>query len=323
MRVALLPAVTPLSRTGLMHKRFRFLSRSGVIGALAALGLGAAAHAAEVNLKGGAMLSCSGLPCVEVSMASGQSLKMLVDTGNSRSILDKGSAQKLGLELRPFVGRDGKVHPEYSSATLKGVRIGAAELGDVSVMVMNLAPEIEKGDMPATDGTLSYTAFGQRLLRLDYKRRRVELSDVQAESTPCPADCGTLTTPTFGAQGPPIVVTTGFSVNGQPVLVQVDTLYSGTMLIYPNSVEKLGLKAEQNSKTRRRFPFTDGGVEMIEGSASAEGFGNKTLARHSRLYFATPEVHTPDSMFDGTVGDELFAGHVLTFDFFTHHFWLS
>jgi len=43
------------------------------------------------------------------------------------------------------------------------------------------------------------------------------------------------------------------------------------MLIYPTSVDKLGLDAEQN--------FTDGGVEMIEASASAEGFGKKTLVR--------------------------------------------
>ena len=37
------------------------------------------------------------------------------------------------------------------------------------------------------------------------------------------------------------------------------------------------------------------------------------------LYFATTAVHTPD----GTVGHELFVGHVLTFDFLAHHFWMS
>jgi hypothetical protein len=306
-----------------MKDWLHLLSLSVVIVALGAAISTAPARAAEAELKGGPMLECSGLPCVDVTVGSGAVLKMLVDTGNLRSILDKGVAARLGLELEPFVGRDGKVHPEYSSATLKGLRIGGAELGDVQVLVMDLASSIAKGEMPNADGTLAYAAFGPRLLRMDYRAHRVQVSDALGAEAPCPKDCGTLTTPTFGEKGPPIVVTTGFSVNGRAVLVQIDTLYSGTMLIYPTAVDRLGLAAQQGSRSRRMFPFTDGGVQMIQGRAAAEGFGTKTLARNCPLYFATPEVHAPDGMFDGTVGQGLFAGHVLTFDFHAHHFWMS
>jgi hypothetical protein len=41
------------------------------------------------------------------------------------------------------------------------------------------------------------------------------------------------------------------------------------------------------------------------------------------LYFATRKVHLPDGMFDGTVGNELFLGHVLTLDFHANRFWMS
>jgi hypothetical protein len=308
-----------VSMKGWLH----LLSRVAVIGAFGAAVFSLSARAADAELKGGPMLECSGLPCVDVTVASGAVLKILVDTGNLHSVLDKGVAERLGLELKPYVGRDGKVHPEYSSAILKGVKIGGAELGEVVVLVVDLASSVAKGEIPNADGSLAYTAFGPRLLRMDYKAHRLQVSDALSAAAPCPEACGVVTTPTFGEKGPPIVATTGFSVNGKPVLVQIDTMYSGTMLIYPTSVDKLGLGAQRGLKTQRTFPYTDGGVQMIEGRAAAEGFGGKTLARNCPLYFATPEVHAPDGLFDGTVGQELFAGHVLTFDFFAHHFWMT
>jgi hypothetical protein len=303
--------------------RFSAVLRESLLAAAMSCALAGLAPAAEPELQGAPMLDCSGLPCVEATTPSGSTVKMLIDTGNRRSVLDEATARKLGLELQPFVGRDGKVHPEYSAATLQGLKIGTSSLGDVAVLVVNLGPAIQKGDMPAADGLLSYTAFGARLLRLDYKARRVEVSDVLTQEVACPQDCGLMTNPTFGKEGPPIVATTGFRVNGKPLLVQIDTLYAGTLLVYPTSVVKLGLTAQQQSKTTRKFAFTDGGVQMIQSRVGSEGFGALTLARNCPVYFATPDVHLPDGLFDGTVGHELFQGHVLTFDFYGHHFWES
>jgi len=305
-----------------LRMKFPAVSRASCVPVLAACALFRIAMAGEPELFGAPMLDCSGLPCVEATTPSGASVKMLIDTGNRRSILDESVAKKLGLELKPFIGRDGKVHPEYSSATLPNLKIGAAGLGDVSVLVVGLAPSMQKGELPNADGLLSYSAFGARLLRLDYKNRRVEMSDVLTQEVPCPRDCGAMTNPTFGKEGPPIVASTGFRVNGKPLVVQIDTLYTGTMLIYPTSVDKLGLASNQSAKTRK-FAFTDGGVEMIQSNVTSEGFGAMTLARNCPVYFATPDVHLPDGMFDGTVGHELFLGHVLTFDFYGHHFWES
>jgi hypothetical protein len=112
-------------------------------------------------------------------------------------------------------------------------------------------------------------------------------------------------------------------MNGKDVSVQVDTLYTGTMLIYPTSVDRLGLQAQAASKQTDMFHFTDGGVDMVRGQASDESFGTKTLLANAPLYFATPNVHTPDGMFDGTVGAALFAGHVVNLDFRGNRFWLE
>ena len=47
------------------------------------------------------------------------------------------------------------------------------------------------------------------------------------------------------------------------------------------------------------------------------------LLANAPLYFATPKVHAPDGMFDGTVGAALFAGHVVIFDFRANRFRLE
>jgi hypothetical protein len=279
-----------------------------------------AAHAE--TLKGGPMLNCSGLPCVDLVIPDGKHLRMLIDTGNVNSMLDAAVAKAMGLELTPVSGGDGKPIPGYQRSVLTDARLGDASLGDVRVLVADIASYVKKDQMPAADGTLSYTAFKNRLLQLDYKKQTVLVSEPLTQNVPCPGFCGEITTPTFGKHGPPIVVSTGFKVNGQPLTVQLDTLFSGTMLVYPSSIGKLGLVKESESQRKQFFRYTDGGVNMMESEAATESFGSKVLARKVPVFFATDEVHQPDAMFDGTVGHGLFKGRVLTLDFHSNHAWL-
>ena len=100
-------------------------------------------------------------------------------------------------------------------------------------------------------------------------------------------------------------------------------MFTGTMLIYPTSVEKLGLTKESKSEVKKYIAFTDGGVDMFQATAATEGFGGRTLLSDAPLYFAGPKVHLPDGLFDATVGDALLRGHVATFDFHSMIFWLD
>ena len=284
---------------------------------------GGAPLSAQTAATGVPLLECSGLPCVDVTVAGGKHLKMLIDTGNVNSVLDRTIAEGIGIILQPVKGPDGKPYPGYASGTIPNIRVGDVALGDTTMLVVNLKSSIDKGVMPAADGALAYTAFKDRVLTTDYKNHRVNVSGVLKAAAPCPQSCGTITNPTFGKQGPPIVVTTGFQLNGKPLTMQIDTLYEGTMLIYPTSVDKLGLAGQQSSAKTRMFPFTDGGVPMMESTATKESFENQLLRKNATLYFATPKVHLPDGMFDGTVGNELFLGHVLTLDFHGNRFWMS
>lgn len=275
------------------------------------------------ELHGGAMLDCAGLPCVDVTLASGKHLKMLIDTGDVSSILDTKVAKDLGLEVSPVKDADGKEIPGYARTLLRGLKVGDAELGDVKVLVMDVATPMAKDQMPKADGLLAYTAFKSRVLEMDYLARKVRFSDVLTSGVACPGQCGELTTPTFGKQGPPILVGTGFSVNGKAITAQIDSLFSGTMLIYPTSVEKLGLSAEAKSTTKERIKYTDGGVDMMTSKAASEAFEGRTLAKDATVYFAGPEVHLPDGMFDGTVGHALLEHSVVVMDLKGMRVWMQ
>lgn len=283
---------------------------SEVVMASVLVSLGGAACAASAA-SGDALLDCSGLPCAAFHADSGP-VKLLIDTGNAVSVLDLASAQAMKLELTPYKRANGEVVPGYQSALLKHVQLGGELIGDVTVLVVDMKDDIAKGVFPKADGSLSYRALKDRVLTLDFQGHRLSLSSAAPD---CHDDCGTLSYPTFGPKGPPIVVSSGFEVNGVPVSMQVDTLYSGTMLIFPNAVDKTGLGVQSHATKLRNFPFTDGGVDMIEAEVPRETFLGHSLRAPAAVYFATEKVHTPGAMFDGTVGAELFRNRKVTFDF--------
>ena len=287
------------------------------VGANAGATKGAGANAGA----GVDMLDCGGFACIDLELGAGKSVKVLFDSGNVRSILDLAQAKALGLPLGPYT-RDGKVVPDRYTVEVTKATVGKTLLPPVKFVVVDLQKFVDQGQIPPAQGLLSYTALKDRVLTLDYGQRHVTVSDWASVKAPAKGP-GVITYPTFGQDGPAIVATTGFQVDGRAIRVQVDTLYGGTLLIYPTSVEKLGLTAQARSSKTRRFPFTDGGVDMVEGKANKESFGGTDLLSEAPLYFATPQVHLPDGMFDGTVGMGLFIGRSVTFDFHANRFWIG
>ena len=94
------------------------------------------------------------------------------------------------------------------------------------------------------------------------------------------------------------------------------------MLIYPVSVEKLGLKKEKKGKAKQ-FPFTQGGVELREAEAVSESFRGLELVQDAPLYFMTKDEDYTNMQFDGTAGLGLLERARVTFDFKGKHFWMD
>jgi hypothetical protein len=269
------------------------------------------------------MLQCSGLPCVDLTLSNGKKMRMAIDTGDEDSIMDVSVAKQFGFEVQHPANADGKpAGDDY--VVLRDVKLGAVSLGEIKVSVLEgIAARMKSARMPASDGLLAYTAFKDRLLQLDYRRHRVAISSLLHLGTACPRSCGHLTTPSFGKHGPAVLVTKGFSVNDKEVTAQIDTLFSGSMLIYSAAVEKLGLGELAQTTQKRFFNYTDGGVDMLQGKPQRFAFARRVLAESAPLYFSTQGVHEPDGMFDACVGQELFSDSVLNLDLHNMTIWIS
>jgi hypothetical protein len=260
------------------------------------------------------LLDCDGMPCVEARMGSGPVLKMGLDTGNADSVLDAAYAEAAGLkpsEPLPAGAPSGMFRTVISS-----ISVGSVKLESVPTLAMSLSDMIAQNQMPQVDGTLAYTAFNDRILQIDFVRRKVRISEVLAAPVACSGACDKIKLINFGKEGPPIVVADGFEINGKKVSAQVDTMYSGTFLVYTAAIEKLQLAEAAKTTKSRDFPFTDGGVKMKESPAEKEGFHGLTLSGPAPLvYFPTADVHEPDGLFDATVGLELFYKAAVTLNF--------
>lgn len=270
------------------------------------------AWAASPTLQGGAMLWCSGLPCIDVSLQDGKHLRMLIGLGDADTVVDLTAAKNLGIAAGPT-----------ETAVLNGVHLGAASLGDISIQVKDLRSKIEKKQLPQADGVLGYNAFHDRLVQIDYKRQAIRVSEPLTADVKCSGFCGDISMVDFAKDDPPVLATTGFSINGKSVIAQVDTLYTGTMVVYPAAIAKLDLQMQSGVNAIQFFPYTDGGVGMREGHAKTEAFGPRAIGHNAALFFAMSPMPTPDGSLDATVGAGLLTGHVLYIDLHSKHLWMT
>jgi hypothetical protein len=300
-----------------MTKKKKWAARAALGGAAAIL---LAGPAAAVPMTQVPMLDCNGMACVEARAADGAQLRLFIDTGGVRGSLDAQRAAALKMATEPLTGRDGKPYPGYAKGVLAGLSVGGASLGDPAVTVYDMAGHrARQGISLAADGTLGYSVFADRILELDYAHHMVRISDKLSETVPCEGPCAQLELLTFGKKGPPMLIASGFKVNGKDVRAQLDTMFTGTMLVYPDSVDKLGLGVEAAGTDKEHFPWTDGGVDMLRSKGTL-GFG-ATPGASAPLYFATPGVHLPDGLFDGTAGVGYFRDKVVTINL--HDKWVK
>jgi hypothetical protein len=260
------------------------------------------------------LLDCDGMPCVEAKIGNGPALKMGIDTGNLDSVLDAAFAEAAG--LKPTTPLPAGAPAGMFRTEIPIVSVGNLKLVGVRALAMVLGDMISQNQMPHVDGTLAYTAFKDRILQIDFAARKVRISDLLTAPAGCSGACDKFSLIKFGKDGPPIVVASGFEINGKKVTAQVDTMYSGSLLVYTASIEKLQLAEAAKTDKSRDFPFTDGGVKMKEAPAEKESFRGVTLSGPAPLvYFPTPDVHEPDGLFDATVGLDLLYNTVLTLNF--------
>jgi hypothetical protein len=260
------------------------------------------------------LLDCDGTPCVDARIGEGKVVRFGIDTGNVDSVVDSKIAEAAG--LKPSTPPKPGAPSGIFRTTMPAVHIGSLTLAKVAAIGMDLAEMISQEQMPHVAGTLAYPAFQDRIVQLDFAAHKFRVSETLTAPVKCTGACDTISLITFGKEGPPIVVADGFEINGEKVSAQVDTMYTGSLLVYTASIEKLSLSGAAKTTDVRLFPLTDGGVNMRVAEAQKESFNGVILVQDgAKVYFPTDTVHEPDGLFDATVGLELFRDAVLTLDF--------
>lgn len=252
---------------------------------------------------------CQGLICLHAKL-EGKPVTLILDTGDAHNFISTESAKSYGWTLKPYIGSNGKPIPGVFDAGDHAIRLGGL------VEPAHFLTATDAGTKGVYDGNLVYSFFKDRALQIDYPRRELRVSAVLTGAARQSGAGGQLKIVNFHKWGPPIVVAGPFTINGKTVDAQIDTAYTGTMLIYTAYIAPLGLKALASQGKREFFPFTDGGVFMLQGRVRSEGFSDRVLDdRNPIVYFPTPGVHEPENPFEATVGNALFAHSVVTMDF--------
>jgi hypothetical protein len=226
------------------------------------------------------------------------------------TLIDTKIAKSAGLALE---GLPPPAPAGFYLTSIPPIHIGPVVIGGRR----GVALDFSANQLPAgIAGTLAYTVFKDRIVQMDFAAGRLRISDILTGPVSIPGPRDSLSLIRFGRNGPPIVVAQGFELEGKPVSAQVDTMYTGSMLIYSASLAKLGLESSANTSATEFFPLTDGGVKMKVAEARSESFHGTPLgAGRLKVYFPTLGVHEPDGLFDATVGIALLGDAVLTLDF--------
>jgi len=227
-------------------------------------------------------------------------------------------------------GSDGGDISDVQQTILPGAKLGDLSMGDFPFVVTDNAAQpkatgakVEMSQPLPGDGALTYEAFANRLVQFDYSNHQLQISEPLKDAAWCARACGDLTVKHFGKFGPVTITTNGFTLNGRPVIAQIDTLFKGTMLVYPDSVDKYLFKKEKKGKGRKVFPFTQNGIETIEVPGVSFAFRDLELIHAAPLYLTTNDENYTNMQFDATVGLALLEHAKVTFDFKGNHMWLE
>lgn len=286
--------------------RFLFaLLVGGALSASAAAKDAASPYAAELPFR-----DCGGLICIDVALDGNKPRALMLDTGNASSTLLSEVARELNWKLEPAMRGDQPVPGIFRGGEHR-VALGPLQSkADFFVFDRALLGE----HRPPVDGSIAYDFFKDRLLEIDYPHRRLRISNVL--TTPPPerdGGAGSLKMIGFGERGPPTPVASGFTLDGKPLRARIDTVFTGTLLVYDSAIARLGL--DKNGKPEF-FAYTDAGVNLLAAPAPKVAFDGGALAPAS-VYFPVDgsPLRQPDGLFDATAGNALFARSVVTLDF--------
>lgn len=257
---------------------------------------------------------CAGLICLDVPLGGHREI-FLLDTGNASSTIELGLARQLGLALAPATRRNhpDEVLPGVFKTALPDAVASGLGLGNPAIAALDLG-DFRKDLGMKIAGSLAYTAFKDRVLRLDPRQHVVTVGDASPGPAPAGAQRYGLRIVTFGSAGPPILTADAVEVNGHKFLAQLDTVFPEGAMLFPASRDTLGLQ-DAHPIGHRILPYYDDHAELLRLAPGKVTFGDPLFAEAGRHVFLPGKgVHFPDNDIALVLGNAWFQGRLVTFD---------
>ena len=204
---------------------------------------------------------------------------MLLDSGTNPSVIDLPLARKLGLSL-VYAGKNGSgggtAHGAVYQTSLPSVGIGSLSDANVDALAMNLSVLRRRYGRPLM-GVLGHSLLQNHIVQWDYPARTVRF----LSSLPPP---GTARRTLLSIRTQDCVQADGVTVNGQPIVANMDTGSSSAFQLTPKAIRRLRLSAQaRHSRSASGAGFNGTYVSRIGTVSRIWGRGHSRHAARRHL----------------------------------------
>jgi predicted aspartyl protease len=223
---------------------------------------------------------------VQVKVNGKGPFDMLLDTGVNPSIINRHTAEAIGLKVsaqgEQGSGSGREVNLAYETV-LPRVELGGLSATNVQALAVDLSKMSQTFGKPLI-GVLGYSLLKDRVVQFDYPKRVARFySSSPYSQAGAGSDSSNRTTLPF-TYGDDILVN-GITVNGKKVTATFDTGSNGTFQIAPGAITRLGLEKEAREARASHSVGFNGTAENRKGKVKNITIGGISVDGPEVVFF--------------------------------------
>ncbi|MBD5605703.1 MAG: hypothetical protein IAI48_11535 [Candidatus Eremiobacteraeota bacterium] len=284
-----------------MIERRRFLACAAALGAWPALRSRAAAAPPDTRIP---FTPSNGYVTFPLTIAGiAKPVVAALNTGFTFSFIDSKRWTALG-------GRHLVPTGNYASTT-DALSIGGAPLAPTKIALIDGLDGDDAKLGVTADVLLGFDAFAGRIVEIDFPHAIVSVRAAPA-SAAAAADRGAaaFTYEQYQPHSPKLLTFDGFTFDGAPIAVQLDTMWTGNAILFPTKFATAPAFAPANAPART---YEEGALSAV--TVKSVTFSGKPLGTDVVAYVPAGKASIPTTRLAGVVGTGMFANRVVTLDF--------